>query len=400
MFTNHKPVDTTAPLSFFSHQGYYVVGKDIFRNKVYAMQEATRKRMSPEEMRWVFNDETFKKLDWKNSSGVSLTELYRMGAQQLREKYNYLILTFSGGGDSTNVLDSFILNNIHLDEVVVTWARSQTAGRYTPSLNTDATNYNSEWDFLVEPKLKWLEKVAPKTKITILDNFEDMRPEEPYDDFMSLTGKHGWQSIKRWAGVDQLLMSRQEQHKNCAVIMGVNPPLVCRLKRHFLAFFADGQTTTYMSDYTPRGERKIEFFYWTPDMPEIVKEQSHALLKNLKLNPQFQNLIQEIQINKSETTTKLTKRQREDQRRWIKSVLYPTYDYQSLQVDKNSRPIGRSEWFSWLFNNPHSEEIVQPHFSAVTSHQNIIDPRFFVSENEEVCDYRPYFSKFYYIGDL
>jgi hypothetical protein len=167
-----------------------------------------------------------------------------------------------------------------------------------------------------------------------------------------------------------------------------------------LTLFGDSATNTYISDYLPQGHRNVEFFYWTPDLPEIVREQCHALLANLKLNPQFLSLIPEWNLNKLNPDNHLTKRQTENQRRWIKSVLYPTYDYKSLQVDKNNSPINRSEWHSWLHENPHSVEIVQPHLSAVASHQAIIDPKFFIARNSEVHNYIGYFSKPYYIGDL
>lgn len=400
MFDNQQPRDTSAPLSFFSHQGYYVVDNDIFRTKVYAMQEATRKRMLPEQIQWVFNDETFDKLDWKNSSGISLTELYRMRAQQLREKYNYLMLAFSGGGDSTNILDSFVLNNIHLDEVVVHWPRHQTAGKYNPSMDTDAKNFTSEWDYLIEPKLKWLEKVAPNIKITIYDNLVDMRPEEPSEDFMNITSKHTWNAVKRYRGLDDVFFERQEKYKNCAIMLGVNPPFIARVQRHFLLFFADSVTSTYQSDYTYRGPRTVEFFYWTPDMPEIIKEQAHALLKHLQISPDLLSLVPEWNVNPAKRPVSVGRPLLEKQRRWMKSILYPTYDYQNLQVNKNTSPINRTEWFSWIYDNPHSTEIIQPHRSAVTAHQALINPSFFVTRDGEIHDYRGYFSKPRHIGDL
>jgi hypothetical protein len=343
-------------------------------------------------------------LDWKTPSGLPLTEWYRRRAQQLREKYDYLLLTFSGGGDSTNVLDSFILNNIHLDEVMVWWPRHLTAGKYVPNPSEDAKNYSSEWDYLIEPKLKWLEKVAPRTKITIVDNLVDLKPEESKDDLTKITVRHTWNGIKRWQGFDSVLEQRQKTHKNCAIIMGINPPVIAKMKRHFLVYFVDSLANAlYGPDYTDQGLcRNVEFFYWTPDMPELVREQAHALLNNLRLNPQFLNLVSEWNIDSSGKRVQVGDlgSDYEKQRRWIKSVLYPSYDYRNLQVNKIKNMIGRSEWFSWFYDNPHSHEIIQPHLSAITSHQNLIDPSFLIHRNGEVNDYYPYRSKLYFIGDL
>lgn len=394
------PADTVAPLEVFAKNGYYIVDDKIFRNKIYAMQEATRKHLKPNDVKWVFNDNVYNKLDWKKPSGVSLLELYRMRAQQLREKYDYLILTFSGGGDSMQMLDSFVLNNIYPDEVVVHWARHQTSGKYIPNTSTDPTNLPSEWDFLVEPKLKWLEKVAPNVKITVYDNMVEMKPEEPLDDLMEITPKHTWNSTKRYRGFDDVLMARQEKHKNCAIVLGVSPPLVQRLDRHLLHVFSDGPANTYVSGYTSRGPRTVEFFYWTPDMPEIVRDQCHVILSTLRSHPEFLSLIPEWNVGKSSPRSVMLKAQHESRRRWLKSVLYPTCDWQALQVDKNNSPCHNSEWFSWIYTNPQSAEIIQPHRSAVASHQRLIDPDFFVERNGDVHDYCNYYTKPQYVGSL
>ena len=81
-------------------------------------------------------------------------------------------------------------------------------------------------------------------------------------------------------------------------------------------------------------------------------------------------------------------------------MLYPGYDHTLLQVDKNTSPINTPEWFSWFHDNPHSQEIIQPHLSGITSHQNLIDPKFFVIEHGQIHNYYSYQSKLYHIGDL
>jgi hypothetical protein len=394
------PVDTTAPLSWFAKNGYYVVDNKIFRNKIYAMQEATKKRLGPKGIEWIFNNDIYDELDWKTPSDLSLSEVYRLRAQQLRDKYDYLILSFSGGGDSTNILDSFVLNGIHLDEVVVGWARSQTAGKYEANLSTDPTNYLSEWDYLVEPKLKWLQSVSPETKITIVDPYDNLQAAEPDDDIATLTVRHNYIGYKRYKAIDSILLDRQSKHKNCAIILGVNPPWPVRIKRHLLILIGDPPTCSWGSDYTNHGlQRNVEFFYWTPDMPEITKTQAHVLLNHLQACPEFINLIPEYQVD-GISRKSVNKTDSENLRRWIKKILYPTYNYQNLQVAKNTSPNIVPEWFSWFYDHPHSQEIMQPHQSAITSHQNLISPSFFVTRDGVIHDYVSYRLKPYYIGDL
>lgn len=393
------PVDTLAPLSLFAKSGYYVVDKKIFRNKIYAMQEATRKRLGPQDVSWIFNNSVYDSQDWKTPSSLSLSELYRLRAQQLRNKYDYLMLSFSGGGDSTNVLDSFVLNNIPLDEVVVGSTQSQTAEKCQVSLSTDARNFASEWHYLIMPKIKWLQMMSPKTKITIVDPYDNLVPEEPDEHCVEITTRHNYIGYQRYKAIDKLLMLRQSTHKNNALIMGVNPPDMARINRHFFTYFKDDTPAMYASDITKQGlQRNVEFFYWTPDMPEIVIKQIHSLLDSINQNPIYTNLIPKYDVLKKVFFQ--TRSEFEIMRRWVKSVLYPSYDHTLLQVDKNTSPINTPEWFSWFHDNPHSQEIIQPHLSGITSHQNLIDPKFFVIEHGQIHNYYSYQSKLYHIGDL
>jgi hypothetical protein len=86
-------------------------------------------------------------------------------------------------------------------------------------------------------------------------------------------------------------------------------------------------------------------------------------------------------------------------RRWIKSVLYPTYDHTALQVDKNTSPIYKPEWYAWFYKNNESTQITQAHDSAVAAHQNMIDPDFFICKDNVIHDYYVY-RKLYHVGDI
>ena len=105
-------IDTT-----FSRQdklGFYQTGNF----KTYSRFEAAEKSVKSGHVpHWNFNDEIYGCLDWTQEPTESLGELYRQRAQQLRDEYDYLVLWFSGGADSTNILNSFVNNSIKLDEV-------------------------------------------------------------------------------------------------------------------------------------------------------------------------------------------------------------------------------------------------------------------------------------------
>jgi hypothetical protein len=228
-----------------------------------------------------------------------------------------------------------------------------------------------------------------------------MRSSEPTEDLIAVTARHNYIGYLRYKAIDKELLDRQKKYKNCAMIMGINPPMIARINRHLVSYFWDPVTSMYASDYTENElYRNIEFFYWTPDMPEIPIIQSHALLDDLNLNPGLVNLVPVWELKTANGRPGWVKHGDENTRRWMKRVLYPTYNSLSLQVDKNTSPILKPEWFSWFHDNPHSTEIAQPHYSAIRSVQNLIDPCFFYGNDNEIHDYLPYRSKFYYIGDL
>lgn len=105
--------DPTNPANKF---GYFKAGKNFCSYSQHEAQEYAAK--TGEKVEWNFNDEFFSAIDWTIEPTESLKELYAERARQLRNKYDYLVLTFSGGSDSHNILSTFYENNIYIDEIL------------------------------------------------------------------------------------------------------------------------------------------------------------------------------------------------------------------------------------------------------------------------------------------
>jgi len=60
-------------------------------------------------------------IDWAKPIDKSLDELMLERALMLRDQASHLSLMFSGGSDSTKVLETFVLNGVLLDEVIVNY---------------------------------------------------------------------------------------------------------------------------------------------------------------------------------------------------------------------------------------------------------------------------------------
>lgn len=101
------------------NRGYWCVAGEYFNNKVTAILAAQHRELNFSDITYHYNDEWYDQHDWSVEPSESLDELYLKRARQLREKYKTLIFRYSGGADSTNILRTFVDNNIKLDIVTM-----------------------------------------------------------------------------------------------------------------------------------------------------------------------------------------------------------------------------------------------------------------------------------------
>lgn len=105
----------------------------------------------------------------------SLKTLYLQRVAQLRDEYDYLILNYSGGPDSHNILETFMTNNIFLDEIFIysyfdenTIAKLQNSDPETFLMFPEF--YEAERSALPLAKY-FVENYSPHTKITHVNDF-------------------------------------------------------------------------------------------------------------------------------------------------------------------------------------------------------------------------------------
>jgi len=98
--------------------------------------------------------------DWYTEPKDSWKEILKNHAQKLRDKYRYLRLWYSGGSDSQTVLNAFVDNNIHLDEIGIV--------RMSPTDDFNAT-HEDEQNKVAIPQVRELANKLPRTKIGIYD---------------------------------------------------------------------------------------------------------------------------------------------------------------------------------------------------------------------------------------
>ena len=354
---NYKIADTTAPLDFFKKQGYYVVGNEIYNHKFNALATATRTK---QPVTWNFNDEIFENISWRKPVNVDLKELYRMRAQQLRDQYDYITVMCSGGSDSSTVIKSFLDNGIHLDEVCHDRPFKHMAGKYVPNKNRSAENLISEWDFATKPFLEEIEKNHPRTKITLLDSTESFELED-FEDTCTQHLGHNYVILKRHRAVDNHVAEISKKYPRNVIVMAVDKPCFYINNRTFCVFFSDN-LCCWKSDYTNRYNRAIEYFYWTPDLPEIIVKQAQLIYQKFLVNPNLEHLMNNDHSRGF--------------REFTTEILYPDYHARNyFQADKSPSTIF-SKHYQWATGQI-NHVAIQSWLSSLKNQWSLIDPEYF-----------------------
>jgi hypothetical protein len=281
--------------------GFYKVDNTVFFNKADALAFASVTKGS---VYWNFNDDVFSAIDWSIPIETSLQELYKQRAQQLRDKYDFISLNFSGGVDSGNVLHSFIDNDIFLDEIII----------YRPKVldntynTTDKRNVNlfSETEFAAIPHLRKVIK-DNRTIIRIVDMDVSM------NNFLcnsALVDQYHTMNLYMPSGLAKLAMSLDDKiwnnlysaGKNICHIHGIDKPMIRYDAINDTYFFQFGDVAVAAAastepDYdTPLSDMITEhqfheLFYWTPDFPLLVIKQCQVVKENMRYSDWYKMMF-------------------------------------------------------------------------------------------------------------
>jgi hypothetical protein len=260
--------------------GFYQVGDFRTYSKFEAIEQHVK---TNKKIHWNFNDTVYASCDWTHEPEESLSKLYCQRAQQLREQYDHLVLWFSGGADSTNILNTFVNNNIKLDEVA-SYVNYKATG--------DQFNYlNAEIYHVARPVVESAKQKQPWLQHTVID-LADLTVEY----FNNISAKFDW--IYQVNGfVNPNAAARRDiklkiphwtkmfgDGKKVGFIYGIDKPWVSRVNGHYYLKFID------MLDNAVSAECQMlnrdwdfnELFYWASDNPKIVVKQAHTIKKYLK----------------------------------------------------------------------------------------------------------------------
>lgn len=369
--------------------GYYTVGEKTFYGKVEALIESTTSGHFPE---WNFNRAEFAQLNWEVEPDLSINELYRIRAQQLREKYDWIRVEASGGGDSTTAVYSFIKNGIHLDEVVFRYPKTGEKNMSNDQFNTKCENTLSEWEFAAKPLLNWIQKVSPNTRITMHDYSENMLKGNLDETWVFKTKDYfqpGHVFKHDNIGYAGHRIDADRGKKLC-VLYGIDKPKMCIRDKKWYLYFMDLQANHSNSVVGDYDNITNEYFYWTPDLPELVLKQAH-IIKNWFMLPQnkfLQYLLRWPNYSIADRTT---------YEHMVKPLIYLDYDPATFQVAKPSNSFYNEmdHWFYVNFKDTDAFKVWKAGLSLLTA---TIDDKFFNHELGNSVGFVGFLSPFYYLG--
>jgi hypothetical protein len=266
--------------------GYYTVGDHKTYSKIEAIELHKTTRKHPH---WNFNEDVFKWYNWKVEPTETLQELYAKRAWEIRKKYDHITIFYSGGADSGNVLNTFVDNNIPIDEVA-----TMNYHRLDPRQDT---YFHAEQVRVSYPRIKQLQDQGIKFKHKSIDLTDivyriltdpKLRNSLAYYSNTSFGITHLAVSFIR--ETDDEYLKLKEQGKKHAFIWAIEKPRVMFEQGKYCLRFIDmiDSGPSIRTQLLNRENEYDELFYWDPSCADMLCKQGHVLMNFLKRN---QNLL-------------------------------------------------------------------------------------------------------------
>jgi hypothetical protein len=348
--------------------GYWLCNNIKFTKRIEAFIYASAHNC---QIQFYYHDDVWNNLAKNRNLLVSssMNDLYRQRAQQIRDTYKYLILYYSGGADSHNILRTFIDNDIKLDEICVKWPKlfTEKNNLYTPNtIDTSARNYWSEWDFCVKPSLDWIRSVAPDIKITFKDYLDKNICNEQHIDNLFKKG-----DTFRYGGTfySTSYSDSAKEKKNVGHIYGIDKPLLSTDGENVYMFFTDATMHNVIS-FSEEDPNSTECFYWSPDFPELTYEMAYRV-------SEYFNNNKKDRIYLWSRSSKLSKSEINNfQHNLSIRLLYNNWDYRFQAAKPNRIANATEKW--WLFvEHPEFKKLYDQFHSNLKSLVTNINERFY-----------------------
>jgi hypothetical protein len=265
----------------YTKHGYYLVDGIKTLSKFEAWQFSGH---DISKIKFIFNDDVFGAHDWSKEPEEDIYELYKHRAVQLRKDYDYIVLIYSGGIDSHTILETFLQNDLRIDEIC-SFSNNDVQAK-TEKFNQEI--YNAAIPFIETLDLKKL-----GTKFRLI-NIGQMIIDQMSNEYHLENFKHYSISTPFWrtAVSNHILKSKMldhrkltEQGKRVCYVWGHEKPTMRIVDQHYCLTIPDGFSAGFgAKQYNNREILKNNFdnfydeaFYICREFPEISIKQGHML---------------------------------------------------------------------------------------------------------------------------
>jgi len=362
--------------------GYYTVGDLKTYSKLEAVEWQHRFNSFPD---WHFNNTEFESKDWLQEPNIDIWELYKHRARQIRESYDYVVLWYSGGADSHNMITSWGEAGCKIDEIATFW-------NYDGSKTKDDM-MNGEPNYVVFEQIKELQK-NKDINFRLVDvsemGIESIRANELLYNINNKFTVHGFARY--------LLREKIEDYrkiiasgKRLCFVWGLDKPQVFYDGNHYLQFF--DIFDVFVNPYTQSRYHSgwyDEMFYWSPDLPEIVIKQAHIIKR-------FVSQVNDSVFYQDEFTPNgfnpnIKRYLKTDT---LKNLIYPRWNSGTFTNGKSTNKVysQRDEWF-WHSNLP-EKDILD---AQIKKYFNVIGEYWMNDKNDVSKGIKCHASRKYYVS--
>lgn len=372
--------------------GHYICNGQRFDSKINACIYSSTVN---KPVQWIFNQDTYSTFPWWIEPTESLDELYDRRAREIREQYDYIVLSYSGGSDSHNILESFIRQGLHIDEIVTNHISDITKNSVIVDPNCQrSSNFSAEHQLQAVPRLQYIYDKLPKTKITVLDvskliidsldSFKDESWVLDRKDNLQVGGAFRYNYFYFDSFKKQF-----DKNKTVAIILGVDKPKTKIVDNLFLVYFNDSTANVISTNDTNEYPNvTVELFYWSKTTAPLVCKQAHVIKRWLELNPEMKQLWRQDDYK----TVRLI------HERFLRKLIYSTWDDRWYQADKGIN-WWHCEFDDWFHTNTEFEKQQEVWERGINYLVN--NAKDYITCNEiNKPDGLKQFTQFYFIGNI
>jgi len=327
--------------------GLYRAGEKFYSNKLEALERVQFR----DQVTFHWNDSFWLSQNWQLPSPLPLTSLYEDRVRQLREKYDYLILCYSGGADSWNVLRSFDKANLPIDEIV---------SYHDVGFTDDRSSLLSREIFeTAAHDVEAYQAKHPATIYTLIDSRQVLidyyrNVKHPLEGYFSSPSTFS-HPLRRghWLYCDERYRKLADSGRRVAVIWGHDKTILQSSNKRYFFALSDNHL------YTKRNELTLPFdqvlFYWDPEAAPILIKQCSVVRENLdRFHSGF--------VDPSITSSKWVVRSKYGASVSFSSLdewLYPGWTVRGGLCEKFTGTSYLQDWDRWVTKKQHEEVITR-----------------------------------------